>query len=99
MKQLILTLPILLLLTGCQETTYQTGIPGVVVKNIECVDEVPATDGARYGVTGKGITFNLVNRISKQLYGSLSVTVFDYSGDPVGQGYSHILLDANSGDR
>jgi len=94
MKPIILTtLPILLLLTGCQETTYQTGIPGVVVKNVECVDAVPQQQ------TREGIAFSLVNRSSSNLNFKhrLSVIVLDRDGDPVGRGSTIVRIRANSG--
>jgi hypothetical protein len=48
---------------------YETNVPDVYIKNLECVN-------------GKYFKFNLVNKSNKSIY-SISLHIFDNEGDPI----------------
>ena len=71
-----------------ESQTYETGLPDVFVKHVEC------------GVLST-LHFSLVNKSGNDLIGiNVRVSVIDADGDPVDSGMtSTSYLDANSGHR
>ena len=68
MKKLFL-LSLLLSSAAFAEERYETNVPDVYIKNLECI-------------SGRYFQFNLVNKSNKSIY-SITLHIFDKDGDPI----------------
>ena len=69
MKKIFLLTLLLLSSEAFAEDRYETNVPDVYIKNLECVD-------------GKYFKFNLVNKSNRSIY-SITLHIFDKDGDPI----------------
>jgi len=74
--------------TGVSAQTLETGVPGLVVKNLACIDLV--------GLHSP-VTLNVVNRSNQPVTGTLFVDILDQENDPVDGFALGVRIDRNSG--
>ena len=75
--------------TGASAQTLETGVPGLVVKNLASFD--------MGGIVPTAVTMNVVNRSNQPVTGTLFVDILDQENDPVDGFALGVHIDQNSG--